>query len=347
LSGAVPPPTGRPERGRVLVVGLGPGSVDDVTAGTLAAVAASGHRFLRTARHPSASVVPDARSFDHVYDEAGSFEEVYAAIVEALVAAAGTHGEVLYAVPGSPLVGERTVELLLADARVDVRVLPALSFLDLAWVRLGVDPMASRVRVIDGMRFAAHAAGDTGPLLVAQCHSLAVLSEIKLALDTDLTGPGPEVTVLQRLGLPDEQMFRVPWADLDRVVQPDHLTSVYIAELAAPVASELVALVELMQVLREQCPWDAEQTHASLARYAVEEAYELVEAIDALSGALEDPPAATDPVDHLQDELGDVLLQVVFHACLAAEEGWFTLADVARAQREKLVYRHPHVFPRP
>ena len=82
-----------------------------------------------------------------------------------------TAAEVLYAVPGSPLVAERTVELLLADARVDVEVVPGLSFTDLAWARLGVDPVAAGVRLVDGHRFAVEAAGERGPLLVAQCDS--------------------------------------------------------------------------------------------------------------------------------------------------------------------------------
>src|SRR5205814_10008279 len=114
-------------------------------------------------------------SFDDVYDRAETIEEVYADIVDALVEAAANSGEVLYAVPGSPLVAERTVELLSADRRVDVDVVPGMSFLDLAWTRLGGDPVASGVRVVDGRRFAVEAAGERGPLLVAQCDAKDVL----------------------------------------------------------------------------------------------------------------------------------------------------------------------------
>jgi len=108
-------------------------------------------------------VVEGATSFDAIYDGAERVEDVYPAIVEALVTAAAEHGDVLYAVPGSPRVAERTVELLVADPRVDVTVSPAMSFLDLAWVRLGVDPMDAGVRVVDGRRFASDAAGERGP----------------------------------------------------------------------------------------------------------------------------------------------------------------------------------------
>ena len=311
---------------RVVVVGLGPGDVDLMTAGTTEAIGRVARRFLRTRRHPAARAVPDARSFDDVYERASSMDEVYGAIVDELVAAAEVHGEVLYAVPGSPGVAERTVELLRAADGIEVEVLPALSFADLAWVRLGVDPVAQGVRLVDGHRFAVEAAGATGPLLVAQCDSRQVLSEVKLAAE------GTTVTVLQRLGLSDETVDEVAWADLDRSFEPDHLTCLYIPSLAAPVAAELVALDEVTRTLRERCPWDVEQTHATLRRYVLEEAQEVADAID--SG---------DPAK-LEEELGDLLYQVYFHATLGAEEGDYTLADVARGIREKLVRRHPHVF---
>lgn len=333
-----------PERApRVVIVGLGPAGDDLLTSGTLRRLAGREPAFLRTSRHPSASAVPNATSFDDLYDELATFDEVYAAIVERLVAAATASGEVLYAVPGSPLVAEHTVELLLRDPRVEVEIVPALSFLDLSWVRLGIDPLADGVTIVDGHRFGVDTAGSAGPFLVAQCHSNDVLSDVKLALDL----PGserPEVRILHHLGLPDEVVRTVPWDELDRSVTADHLTSLYIPRLAAPFAVEMVRIEELMRTLRTGCPWDGEQTHASLARYVEEEAAELVEAISALAN----PPSADapDPVDHFEEELGDVLFQVVFHACLAAEEGWFTLADVVRALHEKLVRRHPHVFPR-
>jgi tetrapyrrole methylase family protein/MazG family protein len=204
-----------------------------------------------------------------------------------------------------------------------------VSFLDLAWARLGVDPVASGARLVDGRRFAVEAAGERGPLLVAQCDSRAVLSDIKLAVDD-----GPEVTVLHHLGLPDETIRTLAWAELDRAFEPDHLTSLWLPQLAPPVGRELVRFAELVRTLRERCPWDREQTHQSLTRHLLEETYEVLEAIDGLPGS----------AAHLEEELGDLLFQVVFHATLAGEAGEFTLADVARGIHDKLVRRHPHVF---
>ena len=319
--------------GRVVAAGLGPAGPELVTAGTLDAIKRIPRRFLRTSRHPSASLAGDATTFDLLSERLDPFEEVYAAIVGELVGATDADGEVLYLVPGSPAVAERTVELLRvanAGGEIELEVLPALSFLDLAWARLGVDPLADGVRVVDGRRFAVEAAGERGPLLVAQCDSRLALSDVKLACRG-------EAIVLHHLGLDDEQVRSVPWDELDRAFEPDHLTSLYLPRVAEPVAMELVRFEQLVCTLRERCPWDQEQTHQSLSRFLVEETYETVEAIDGLGPDGEG-------IEHLEEELGDVLFQVVFHATLGAEAGQFTLADVARGVHDKLVSRHPHVF---
>lgn len=258
-------------------------------------------------------------------------------MVEELVAAAGDAGLVVFAVPGSPLVAERSVELLRVDDRLDVRIEPALSFLDLAWDRLGIDPISSGVRILDASTFGVHAAHDPGPFLVGQCWSKEILSEVKLSAD-----PSPQtvVTVLSRLGLPDERVFEVSWYDLDREVSPDHLTTLFIPVLEPLASAELAKLSELARTLREQCPWDRVQTHRSLRPYLLEEACEVLDAIDDLS----DGDGAEEKRAHLAEELGDLLFQVFFHAVLAAEENWFSLADVAEGVHAKLVRRHPHVF---
>ncbi len=321
---------------KVVVAGLGPAGPELFTVAAVAAIEAHPRRWLRTRRHPSASAVTDAGSFDHLYDAGESLEGVYTGIVDALVADAETHGEILYLVPGSPLVAERSVALLVADDRVDVELVPSLSFLDLAWDRLGVDPLAAGIRLVDGQRFAIEAAGERGPLLVAQCDSQTVLSDIKLAVEAP--ADQDRVVVLHHLGLADEAVRSVRWDDLDRVVDPDHLTSLWIPELAAPVAAEVMRFVELVRTLRRRCPWDREQTHLSLTRHLLEETYEVLEAVAELDAA------GPEGFVHLEEELGDLLFQVVFHATLAAEEGAFTLADVARTVHDKLVGRHPHVF---
>ena len=325
----------------VTVVGLGPGPAGLVTQETIEAISASTTRFLRTTRHPSASLVGNAVSFDDEYERHDTFAEVYAAIATRVADAALSNGSALYAVPGSPGVLEDGVRRLLADERLDVRVLSAVSFLDLAWLRLGIDPVDAGVRMVDAHRFAEAAANSTGPFLVAQCHADWVLSQVKLAHES---ARGDErVVVLHHLGLADERVLDTTWDELDRLERShqlvaDHLTSLYIPQLAEPVAGEMARLHALARTLREQCPWDREQTHASLVRYLIEETYEVVDALNALD---EDDPTTDDA---LIEELGDLLYQIEFHTTIAEQQGRFSLADVARTTHEKLVRRHPHVF---
>jgi XTP/dITP diphosphohydrolase len=103
--------------------------------------------------------------------------------------------------------------------------------------------------------------------------------------------------------------------------------------MTAPASGEsLLEFLAVMRRLRAECPWKRAQTHRSLARYLLEETHETLEAID------------TGDLDHLREELGDLLLQVYFHAVMAEEEGAFTIDDVAHGITEKMYRRNPHVF---
>ncbi len=327
--------------GKVTVVGLGPAGPDLTTEQTRSVIENTPRLYLRTTQHPAASVLRDAVSFDHIYEQAATFVEVYLKIRDYLLYAAA-EGDLVYAVPGSPLVLERSVELLrdaAADGEVELNILPAMSFLDTAWSALGIDPVETGVHLIDGHRFATASSGRAGPLLVAGCHARHVLGDIKLTLDD----PPESATVLQHLGLPSQSVYEVAWADLDRCVEADHLTSIYITEPGPGPAAEFTRFEELVRTLRAECPWDREQTHGSLRRHLLEEAHETLEALDARA-VLNDNEPDSDLDEHLCEELGDLLYQIFFHSRLAAERGAFTVADVAQGIHDKLVSRHPHVF---
>jgi tetrapyrrole methylase family protein/MazG family protein len=200
--------------------------------------------------------------------------------------------------------------------------------------------------VLDGRALVPTALEAGGPVLFAQLDTALVLSDVKLAL-LDRVAPDHEVVLLHHLGRADEQVVRVPLAEADHVLAPDHLTALFV-DLPPGPADAYGALLALSRRLRGPggCPWDAEQTHHSLTRYLLEEAYEVVDAIEALPA---DAPDGADEVGSatwaaLADELGDLLFQVVFHAVLAEEADAFTATDIARGIHDKLVRRHPHVF---
>ncbi len=334
----------------IVVVGLGPAGLDLLMPAARAELERIPHRYVRTRRHPAvvelAAAGITATSFDDAYESAGSFEALYPAIVETLIAAAKTHGEIVYAVPGNPGVAESTVALLRAAVtdELTIRVVPGLSFVDLAWTRLGRDPMAG-VHILDAQDFTPNVAGRMGPMLIGHCIDRSIMSELKLVL-LDALPAETTVVVLQRLGLPDEQITELPLSELDRAVEPDHLTSVFVDAGEHTIAGDVARLVALAQRLRGPggCPWDAEQTHHSLTRYLLEEAYETVEVLELLPGDAPGGDIDLDAYARVEDELGDLLFQVVFHSILAAEAGAFDLGDVATGVHDKLVRRHPHVF---
>ncbi len=316
----------------IIVVGLGPTGVELITSEVAGLLAGPRPVLLRTARHPAAAAVEATATYDDVYDSSQEFAEVYETIVADLIARAATE-PIVYAVPGSPHVAERTVELLRHRSDVTVDVRPAMSFVDLAWSALGVDPLAESVTIVDAHRFSVAAAGNAGPFLVTQVDSATAVADL---LDSIGDADHP-VTLLARLGRPDETVHSTTLGALvDGDV--DHLTSLWVAPLRDPVASSFQRFDDLVRRLRTDCPWDRAQTHRSLRKHLLEEAHEVLDAIDAVD------LDRADAYLHLEEELGDLLFQVFFHSRLAAEAGYFTVADVADGIHDKLVDRHPHVF---
>jgi tetrapyrrole methylase family protein / MazG family protein len=323
----------------VRVVGLGPAGADLMTIRSRDLLAHAPVARLRTRVHPAALDFAHVPSYDDLYERAASFEELYQRIVDDLVAlaAAAPGAEVVYAVPGSPVVAERTVELLVA--RGDVRTVcePAVSVIDLACGALGRDPMAAGLRVLDALE-GTEALRGPGPLLVLQAYSPEVLATV-----ADRLAPTTPVLVLHHLGLDDEEVVELAARDLITFTRADHLTSLWVEGLRT--AGEATDdLLDLMRRLRRECPWDQEQTHASLTRHLLEEAYEALDALEALVREEGTGEVSGAVLDHVEEELGDLLFQIVFHAELGDEEGRFSFATIADTVRDKLIGRHPHVF---
>ncbi|MDN5346477.1 MAG: tetrapyrrole methylase family protein / MazG family protein [Clostridia bacterium] len=324
---------------KIAVVGLGPGLVADIPARAWEAMERASWLVLRTAAHPAVKGLKERgfsfQTFDPLYEREQDFDRLYAGMVQELLSLART-GEGVYAVPGHPMVFESSVNLLLEKAPaagVEVEIIPAMSCLDVIWSSLKLDP-GSGILIADAFDLKKEALRPLMGLLLVQLYNRRLASDVKLTL-MELYPDTLEVTLVRAAGVPgEEKIERLPLYKLDRVDWLDHLTSLYVPPYPKSLDRTLEGLTAIMARLRGEggCPWDREQTHRSLERYLIEECYEVIEAIEA------------GDTHKLCEELGDLLLQVVFHARLAEEAGYFAMADVLAGICEKMRRRHPHVF---
>lgn len=361
----------------IIVAGLGPGAWEQVTLEVKSLLDSVSTVYLRTRTHPTAAHLPehlDVQTFDHLYEQETRFENIYRKIAEELAELSQVEDAhpLVYCVPGHPSIGEASVRHLRTLARergIDVKIVAGLSFLEPVCTALDVDPLQHGFQIVDGTELAGfgeeeqHDAGKEEkepflfspyslpvepqafpamagltpmyPVLLCQVYNDRVASACKLMLMERYPDEHP-VQVVLNAGVPgEERVIRTTMAEMDRGHGINHLACVYLPPLEPlSLTREFSSLVYVMGRLRGPggCPWDREQTHDSIKHHLIEEAYEAVDAMD-----------AGDP-ESLAEELGDLLLQVVFHSQLALSAEEFTLSDVVSHIVTKLVRRHPHVF---
>ena len=327
----------------LIIVGLGPGDAALLTVEARDLLAGAGEVWLRTSRHPTVAglpVGPVYHSFDEIYEREPSFDAVYEAIVAQVLELATRPQGVIYAVPGHPLFGEATVRALLgraADAGITTRIVAGVSFVDTVAVALALDPLDDGLLIIDALALGAHRRSlvPERPTIIAQVYDRRAASQAKLAL-LECYPPDHVVRIVRGAGGDATDIIETPLAQLDHADQFDHLVSVYVPPLGLLDDTRsfegLRAVVARLRSPDGGCPWDLEQTHETLKRYLLEEAYEAIDALD-----------DGDP-HRLAEELGDLLMQIVLHAQVAEDNGDFAIEDVVRSIAEKLIRRHPHVF---
>lgn len=323
----------------ITIVGLGPGDPNQLTLEAHQVLLGAGEVYLRTCHHPTVASLPQGSSlhfFDHLYEEKDTFAEVYDEVARQIMELGRRPEGVVYAVPGHPLVGEASVQRILAWAKqqqIGVRVVEGLSFIEPVLTCLGLDALAG-LQLVDATELAAlHHPGLNPdlPTLVGQLYDQSLASDVKLTLMNLYPAEHP-VTLVRGAGTDQALVLTVPLYELDRQPNIDHLTSLYVPPLPRP--SSLETFQDTIARLRAPggCLWDQAQTHQSLRPHLLEESYETLAALDA------------DDTDALREELGDLLLQIVLHAQIAVEAGEFTLAQVIEVVDAKIRHRHPHVF---
>ena len=323
----------------ITIVGLGPGDGRYLTREAWDVLqSVSDKLYVRTAQHPAVDDLPEGvtvQSFDSLYEASTEFETVYQEIIDTVVEL-GQSGDVVYAVPGHPHVGEATVlgiEALAKATQTPIRIVAGLSFVEPMLTDLGLDGLDG-IQIFDALTVAQYLhppLNVDAPLLLGQVYSPMVASELKLALMA-LYGPMHTVKLLHGAGTNEAVIESVPLFEIDRSEHIRNLTSLFV-----PARTEVGSLgnfAETIAFLRSPngCPWDREQTAQSMLPSFLEEMAEVADAIE------------RDDVDELRDELGDLLLHIVFQAQLASEGDEFTLTDVIAGIEAKIRRRHPHVW---
>lgn len=323
--------------GKIYIIGLGPGSIDSLTLGAIERITSGHKNFLRTEKHPTVEYFKEKNipytAYDYLYEREEDFKQVYEKIVEDLIKEAKDK-DINYYVPGNPLVAEKTVELLM-DKGVDCEIITGMSFIEPMIELVGRDPI-NGLKLVDGAEFSSLVVDINSDLIITQVYNDRILSEVKIVL-SEIYGDEHEVYLIHSAGVKEEEeMHLIPIYKLDWDSKTTALTSIYVPKVdkISKKVFDFSDLLGIMKLLRSEngCPWDMEQDHKSIRQSVIEEAYEVVDAID------------NDDIDGLIEELGDVLLQVIFHSQIAEEEGDFNIYDVMSTLGSKLIYRHPHVF---
>jgi tetrapyrrole methylase family protein/MazG family protein len=323
----------------ITILGLGPGEQNLLTVEAFSYIQELNEIVVRTKEHPVLQSFPEdleIRSFDEFYNNYQSFEEVYRQIVMQVISLGQRPQGVTYAVPGHPLVAEATTPEIIRQAAIldiPVRIIEGMSFLEPVFSLLELDPLPN-LAIVDALELGVRhypPFSPSTPMLIAQIYSQTIASEVKLSLNSIFPDEHP-VLLVHDAGTTQACVQSLQLYEIDRQPAIGLRTSLYVPPL--DVYTSFEEFQEIVARLRapDGCPWDREQTHQSLKRYLLEEAYELLDAIE-----LEEP-------DKITEELGDLLLQILLHAQIGIEEGEFSMVDILSGIHQKIVRRHPHVF---
>jgi len=323
----------------IKIVGLGPGAKEALTIGTISELESNKNVFLRTEKHPTVDYLKEKKiifdTYDNVYESISSFDEVYLNIANDLIKKHDDLGDLVYAVPGHPLVAEKSVFNLIdlcKENNIEYKIIPAVSFIDAMIESLRIDPIGG-LKIIDSFDIGNQILDKRIGTIVTQVYNQLIASEVKIKL-LEQYNDETQIYFVRAAGIKEQESIRrIPLFELDMQEDIDYLTSIYIPKDLKN-KKDFNDLLEIIEILRSEdgCPWDREQTHKSLEKALIEESYEVIDAID------------QDDDNSLIEELGDVLLQVVFHASIGKEDGYFDIGDIIQEICNKMISRHPHVF---
>lgn len=324
---------------KIYIIGLGPGNIDSLTLGAIKRISSGDRNYVRTINHPTIAYFDqegvEYDSFDYLYEEKEEFNQVYETICNTLIQEMDEFGTINYYVPGNPMVAEKSVALLIDRLPKDkYEIVAGLSFIEPILETINLDPIDG-LKIVDGIGLKYTDIDINTNIIITQTYNRKIVSDIKLII-SEVYGDEYMVYLIHGSGLENEIVEYRNISQLDWSENIGVLTSIYIPKVDKEKHKlyDYNDLINLTKTLRGEdgCPWDKEQDHRSIRQSLIEEAYELVEAID------------EDDLDHIAEEVGDLLFQCVFHTEIAYENGEFYPIQVTSSLVNKLITRHPHVF---
>lgn len=324
----------------IKIIGLGTSDVNKMPLGIYKTLTNTKEIYVRTMDHPAVSMLVDEgieiKSFDSYYENEDTFTDTYQEITNTLLDKAAD-GDILYAVPGHPMVYETTTELLLAaekDGKVNVEIAGGQSFIDDVITALKI-PVNENFQLLDGTALDIRDLDYRKHTLITQVYDQLSVSEVKVTL-LDYYDFDAPVLLVDKAGSDDEEIIESTIAEIDFHVPDSNLLCMFVPRTSgAQYDNQSIGhMINNFDILvgENGCPWDKVQTHETLERYLLEESYEVIEAIE------------KEDDEGLVEELGDILLQVALHAAIGKKEGYFDFYDILSALNKKIKHRHPHVF---
>jgi tetrapyrrole methylase family protein/MazG family protein len=321
----------------IQIIGMGPGKLDDLTVGAFSALNEGIPNYARTGRHPIINEIKDKNielhTFDEYFEKYDSFEEIYNNITIKIVELSEKYGKINYCTAGSPYYSDIITKKLIDEYKdeINIIIIDGMSFLDKC-IKLSGAPNYKSIKILDCIEVDEFSFDVNSINIITQVYDRETASQLKIKLMETYS----DDLIVQIIDILDETVKKVPLYELDQEKKYGFSTyfCIYSIEISKKTVYNINNLLKIMKILRgpDGCQWDKRQTHKTLRQHVIEEAYEVVDAID------------NEDVDNLIEELGDLLLQVVFHSQIGSEEGYLNFNDIVTRVCNKMYSRHPHVF---
>lgn len=322
----------------IKIIGLGTGDINDITVGTLKILETEENIYFKILNDKLIKALNvkniDFKTYDNFYNKEKNSCDVNEKIVEDLIHIHKEDNDVVYGVLGNPLIGDITVKLLIdrcKKEKIEYKVFTATSIVDAIIEKLNVD-ISNGLKIIDSSNIKNEILDNRNQTIITCLYNEFIAKEVKSKL-LESYSDNEKIIFIKNLGIDNNEIIKeIELKDLDRE-DIDNSVYLYIPK-STNNKKDIYEFIDLIDMLRGEngCPWDRVQTHESIKNAIVEESYEVKDAIE------------QNNKEALIEELGDVLLHVVFHSSIGKDEGKFNFNDVVEGIYNKMVFRHPNIF---